>query len=238
MGTATLTGIAIPPKTISFDINPEQIQMTRNASLSTRPSASSNSGTPSGASASIFKKSPAPMITMNKVIFYGDDVKSRCETLFDWMSPGGGLLGALVGAAVSAATGGAINLLSKPPMVIFSWGPPGDAFFHEGIISGVTVRYDRFAPSGTPIRAELTIKMQEQPSLLSLLATNPTSAGLPGRKAHTMTSGESLVGIATSQYGSPGQWRSLATANNIDDPLRVRPGHRVYLPNPGEMERG
>ena len=88
---------------------------------------------------------------------------------------------------------------------------------------------------GTPVRAEVTVRLQQQPSLLGLLATNPTSAGLPGRKAHTVTAGDSLARIATDQYGSPGHWRQIAAANDIDDPLRIRPGDRVYLPNPEEL---
>jgi nucleoid-associated protein YgaU len=58
---------------------------------------------------------------------------------------------------------------------------------------------------------------------------------LPGRRAHTVTAGDSLARIATAQYGSPGRWRQIAAANGIEDPLRVRPGDRVYLPNPEEL---
>lgn len=227
---------AMPPALVTFDLNPEKIKMMRTASLTSRGSGSSNSGTPGGASASIFKKSPAPTITMNDVVFYGLDTKPRCDQLLGWMSPGGGgLIGALAsagGAALSAATGGAVNLVSRPPLVIFQWGP---AFFYEGIVSGVDVKYERFARDGTPIRASVMIKLQQQPSLLGILATNPTSAGLPGRQEHTVSSGDSLARIATEQYGNPGRWRQIADCNGIEDPLRVKPGDRVYLPNPGEL---
>lgn len=234
MALASLQSV-MPPALVKFDLNPEQIRMTRTASLTARGSGSGNTGTPAGATASIFKKAPAPMIMLNKVVFFGPDTKERCDQLMEWMSPGGGLVGALAGAAVSAISGGAINLLSRPPLVIFQWGPPDKAFFYEGIIHTVNVNYLRFAPDGSPVRAEVTIRMQEQPSLLSLMATNPTSAGLPGRKAHTVSSGDSLARIATEQYGAPGRWRQIADCNGIDDPLRVRPGDRVYLPNPGEL---
>jgi nucleoid-associated protein YgaU len=142
------------------------------------------------------------------------------------------MLGALAGAALSALTG--VNLVSRPPKVIFQWGPPS-AFLIEANITAVNITYNRFAADGTPIRAEVTIRMQQQPSLLALLATNPTSAGLPGRSAHTVTAGDSLARIATDRYGSPGRWRQLAEKNGIEDPLRVRPGDQVYLPNPEEL---
>jgi nucleoid-associated protein YgaU len=233
MALASLTSM-MPPAVVKFDLNPEQILVTRTSSSTSRPNASPNGGLPAGASASIFKKSAAPVVTLNRVTFFGDDVKSRCDQLMTWMSPGGGLLGALAGAAISAATGGAVNLASRPPTVIFQWGPPS-AFLYSGIINSVNVTYNRFAKDGSPLRAEVTIRLQEQPSLLGLLATNPTSAGLPGRKAHTVTSGDSLARIATDQYGAPGRWRQIAETNGIDDPLRVRPGDRIYLPNPEEL---
>jgi hypothetical protein len=223
----------MPPAYVGFDLNPDQIMMSRQSSMGSYGSGSSNSGSPAGSSPSIFKKSTPPVLTLSRVTFYGSDTKSRCDQLMDWMSPGGGMLGALAGAAISALTG--VNLVTRPPKVIFQWGPPS-AFLIEANITAVNVTYNRFASDGTPIRAEVTIRMQQQPSLLALLATNPTSAGLPGRSAHTVTAGDSLARIATDRYGSPGRWRQLAEQNNIEDPLRVRPGDRVYLPNPEELK--
>jgi nucleoid-associated protein YgaU len=223
----------MPQGVVPFDLNPEQIQVTRQSSMGSYGSGSSNTGTPAGSSPSIFKKSTPPTITLNKVVFYGPLTKARCDQLMEWMSPGGGMLGQLTGALIAAATG--INLVTRPPKVVFQWGPPMAAFWVEANIVAVNVTYDRFAPDGTPTRAEVTIRLQQQPSLLGTIPTNPTSAGLHGRKAHTVTSGDSLARIATDQYGSPGQWRRLAEANGIEDPLRVRPGDRVYLPNPEEM---
>jgi nucleoid-associated protein YgaU len=222
----------MPPAFVNFDLNPDQILMSRQSSTGSYGSGSANSGNPAGASASIFKKSTPPVLTLSRLTFFGSDTKSRCDQLMDWMSPGGGMLGALVGAALSAATGA--NLVTRPPKVIFQWGPPS-AFLIEAVITAVNVTYNRFAPDGTPVRAEVTVRMQQQPSLLALLATNPTSAGLPGRRAHTVTSGDSLARIATDQYGSPGRWRQIAETNGIEDPLRIRPGDRVYLPNPEEL---
>jgi nucleoid-associated protein YgaU len=221
----------MPPAFVNFDLNPDQILMSRQSSTGSYGSGSANSGSPAGSSASIFKKSTPPVLTLNRLTFFGGDTKSRCDQLMDWMSPGGGMVGALVGAALSAATGA--NLVTRPPKVIFQWGPPS-AFLIEAVITAVNVTYNRFAPDGTPVRAEVTVRMQQQPSLLALLATNPTSAGLPGRRAHTVTAGDSLARIATDQYGSPGRWRQIAETNGIEDPLRIRPGDRVYLPNPEE----
>jgi nucleoid-associated protein YgaU len=222
----------MPPGEVEFDLNPDQVLMSRQSYMSSYGSGSSNSGTPGGASPSIFKKSPPPILTLSRVLFFGPDTKKRCDQLMDWMSPGGGMLGQLAGALLSAKTG--LNLVTRPPKVVFQWGPP-TAFLLEANITAVNVTYTRFASDGQPIRAEVTLRLQQQPSLLGLLGTNPTSAGLPGRKAHTVTSSDNLATIATEQYGSPGRWRQIAEANDIDDPLRIKPGDRVYLPNPEEL---
>lgn len=36
-------------------------------------------------------------------------------------------------------------------------------------------------------------------------------------------------------YGRPGAWRNVARANRITDPLRVRPGTEIFLPNLDEL---
>lgn len=225
----------MPPGVVTFDLNPDHVVMTRQASVGSRASASTNTGSPAGASGSIFRRATAAQINLTKVVFYGSDTKMRCDQLLDWMTPGGGLLGAIAGAALSALSGGAINLASKLPLVTFQWGPPAVAFMYDVNVTACKIDYTRFAPSGIPIRAEVDLTLQQQPSLLGILSTNPTSGGLPGRRSHTVVQGESLAGIATERYGSPGRWRDIAACNGIEDPLRVRPGDRVYLPNPDEL---
>lgn len=226
----------VPPGEVTFDINPEQITMSRSVNASGRPTASSNTGTPAGASPSIFRGAMASKITMKDVTFFGPDTKSRCDQLLNWMSPGGGLLGSLGAALFAALTG--INLASRLPLVIFQWGPPELGFMYECNVTNVNVVYTRFASSGIPVRATVQIDLQEQPSPLGTLPTNPTSGGLPGRQTHTVTAGESLPGIAMSRYGAPGRWRALAECNGVEDPLRVRAGDRLYLPNPDELIGG
>lgn len=226
----------MPPGLVTFDINPEQVIMSRQANTTSRPSASSNTGSPAGASPTIFRGAKPSNITLRNVMFYGGDTKSRCDQLLNWLSPGGGLLGSLVMGALAAATG--INLASRLPLVTFQWGPPEIAFMYDCNLTNVNITYTRFASTGVPIRALVNMQLQEQPSLFGSLPTNPTSGGLPGRQSHTMTAGESLAGVATQRYGSPGRWRAVAECNDIDDPLRVRPGDRVYLPNADELQGG
>ena len=228
----------LPPGLVQFDFNPEEISVRRSADLRHQPSASSAGGTPAGSSGSIFRGAKPSTITLGKVVLHGRDTKSRCDQLLNWMSPGGGLLGALGGAALSAATGGALNLTTSTPTVTFQWGPPVLGFVYDVKVASATISYTRFTSAGVPVRAVVALTLQEQPSLLSTMPTNPTSGGLPGRRAHRVSEGESLVGIATAQYGSPGRWRQLAASNAVDDPMRVRAGDVVLLPNPDELPDG
>jgi nucleoid-associated protein YgaU len=229
---ATLVSKTITaPGAVSFKFNPEQINVNRSVQTTNRASASSNSGSPAGASGSIFRRATASTITIRNIWFRGSGIKHDCDQLLNWLSPGGGLLGAAAGMLLSAATGGAMNLAAKLPTLIFTWGP----LVYEVCLKSADISYVRFTESGEPIRAKVSIVMQEQPSLLAILSTNPTSGGLPGRGQHVVSTGDSLQSIANANYGSPGRWRALAEANGIDDPTRLRPGQVVYLPNAGEV---
>ncbi|HEX4722133.1 MAG TPA: hypothetical protein VH333_06430 [Pseudonocardiaceae bacterium] len=221
--------------TVWFDFHPEKIQMQRGVNTSFRPSASSNSGSPAGGSGSIFQGASGSTITIADGLLTGLTTKPRVDTLMGWLSPGGGLLGALIGGAVSALTGGHVNLMASLPVVTFSYGPPEMGFLYQVHLNSVTANFTRFTQEGIPVRAEINLQMKEQPSLLGSLPTNPTSGGLPGRKSHMVSAGENLQSVAVQNYGAPGLWRKIAETNDIDDPLRVRPGRGVYLPNPDEL---
>jgi len=230
--TATLISKTITaPGAVTFKFNPEQISISRRVTAPPRGSASSNTGSPAGATGSIFRRASPSTISIRNILFRGSGIKHDCDQLLNWMSPGGGMIGALAGAALSAVSGGAINLAAKLPTLIFTWGP----LIYEVCLTTADIQYVRFTPSGEPIRAKVNIAMLEQPSLLAILSTNPTSGGLTGRRQHVVSKGDSLQSIANANYGSPNRWRAVANANGIDDPTRLRPGQTVYLPNPGEV---
>jgi nucleoid-associated protein YgaU len=42
--------------------------------------------------------------------------------------------------------------------------------------------------------------------------------------------GDSLPSIAYDAYGDPTQWRVIAEANDVDDPLRLRRGTDLRIP--------
>jgi hypothetical protein len=97
------------------------------------------------------------------------------------------------------------------------------------VLKKVTVEYTRFSPAGDPIRANVKLELQEVAPPLP--PQNPTSGGPGGGRMHLVTDGDSLQHIAAGMYDSPAAWRDIAAANGIDDPLRVRNGRSLMLPD-------
>ncbi|GAA3989032.1 hypothetical protein GCM10022247_04420 [Allokutzneria multivorans] len=236
---------------VLFDFNPEQIVLERTTEVITHPNSSA------GASPAYFKKSDEPKINLNGLVFDGPDTKAKCDRLLNWLTPSGGLLdGLLTGAmplSMKAVTGklgvgkrvGGLTLspfrdyTTKLPRLTFNWGPPIAGFFYDVNLLSVNITYTRFSKLGIPVRAKVNLSFREIRSILSTLPTNPTSGGPPGRAGHSVSERETLPGIAVEHYGRPGDWRRLAEANDVEDPMRVRPGDSLYLPNPEELhERG
>jgi hypothetical protein len=116
------------------------------------------------------------------------------------------------------------------PWVRFRWG---SLTGFRAYVESVSARYSLFTATGTPIRAVCTVTLAElageQPG------QNPTSGGLVPHRVHVLTAGETLAGVAYAEYGDPALWRDVARINEIDDPLRLRPGTRLLLPAADEL---
>ena len=128
----------------------------------------------------------------------------------------------------SLAAGSAIA-----PMVMFMWGD--NIILDQAYVVKVSVTYERFL-AGNPVRASVDVEMQGVPLPSPLGATNPTSGGLARRKTRTMVQGDSLPSIAFQEYKDPNKWRALAEANRIDDPMRIKMGTVIAVPDRREAE--
>jgi nucleoid-associated protein YgaU len=219
---AQLINKLLPAEMVTFDFNPEGLMVKRTADMT-------NGAT--GVTKGSTKKASPAQLSLSKAYLEGADVKGRAEQLLAWCEPGGGMLGKAIGAALGALSDGRMNLTSKQPTLIFMWGP----FLMECVLKSATITYERFDRSGEPTRGSVDIQLSEEPSLLGMLPTNPTSGGLPGRKRHVVSHGESLPLIAAQNYGHPGLWRAIADANGIDDPFRTAPGSVLFLPSVSEI---
>jgi nucleoid-associated protein YgaU len=120
-----------------------------------------------------------------------------------------------------------------PPWVIFHWG--GLTGF-PAFVGSVTVKYTLFTPGGMPVRAVCTISIEEV--FGTTKKQNPTSGSFEPRDVHVVVAGDTLAGMAYAYYGEPHFWRAIAEANEIGDPMRLRPGSRLLIPSREELGGG
>lgn len=111
---------------------------------------------------------------------------------------------------------------SEPPAVAFEWGE----LYFKAVITRLTEKISLFSETGTPLRSELDITLQQY------FDPNDTPPQVPDQptwtstapKTSTLKLGDRLDNIAAS---SGTTMRQLASSNNIDNPLRVTPGTRI-----------
>ncbi|MDE3203558.1 MAG: LysM peptidoglycan-binding domain-containing protein [Acidobacteriota bacterium] len=114
----------------------------------------------------------------------------------------------------------------RPPMVMFGWG--ANVIMDQAVITKLSISHERFL-LGVPTRATATVTLMSVP-LGNLPGTNPTSGGLATRRTRTVVEGDSLASIAYQEYEDPNYWRALAEANGIDDPMRIKTGMVLLIP--------
>lgn len=193
---------------IEFQFNPKELSLTKSANWS-RPSGRGNrrSGPPQF-------NGPQPSKLSLEMFFDASDtqdnsVVKRVEQLFACCVP--------TDASHQQKKG-------SPPWVLFRWG--GLTGF-LAYISSVAVRYTLFTAGGLPVRATCTVQLEEISG--DSPRQNPTSGTLTPQRVHVTVEGDSLHGIAFREYGNAALWRTVAALNDIDDPMRVRPGTTLLL---------
>ncbi len=108
----------------------------------------------------------------------------------------------------------------RPPLVKFEWG----SLAFQGVITNLSQRFTMFNKSGEPVRATLDISFKECEEA-RVVKSSPDRS-----KVHTMKQGERLDAIAAREYYDPSHWKTIAEANDLEDPLAVPPGQRLNLP--------
>jgi phage protein U len=204
---------------IEFQFNPTKYTVTRSASWTHAPK---STGITDTAAQYVGESSPAE-IKIDDILFdaYEEatgDVSPAVKKLLDWTKP----------------TAQSIDKKKpQPPILQFDWGgnPAIDEF--KGYLESVSATYTMFNKSGKPIRAKCSISLKSVTKLAEK-AQNPTSGARESRRSHMLIEGESLHSIAYAEYGEARYWRALAAFNNIDNPLRLRPGSRILLPTAEE----
>jgi len=258
VGNLKIFNMLMPVDEVTFDLNPSEFSITKNAynnnksqtKAGTTNSVPKATASPAGY-VSLYRGTHPTVISFTALLTeegsgvddavedmtaVGGGVKARCDMLLQWTQPGGGsMLGKVVGSA-AAALGFKTQIVARPPLLTLQWGDPGRGFLMQGTLTNINITYLRFDSIGNPIRAQVRCGFTEAPSSLLSLLTNPTSGGVPGRRAHVVRQGESLAGVATENYGRPGAWRDIADSNGIDDPFRLVTGARIRVPERDDLE--
>jgi nucleoid-associated protein YgaU len=163
--------------------------------------------------------------TLQMEIFFdeyesGGNVTAKVATLFEWLKP----------------TKLSFNQKTpEPPLLAFEWGVNDALKNFRGFLKSVSAKYTMFRGDGLPTRASANVTLEEVP--LDDAKQNPTSGAIAGRSARVMHEGDSLASVAYAEYGDATLWRSLAAFNDIDDPLRLKPGARILVPTISEALR-
>ncbi len=148
--------------------------------------------------------------------------------LFDSTKDGSNVRDKYVGTLETLMTPDATT--KKPPSVLYKWGSFLSSW--EAIITGYEEKFTLFNSDGKPLRAEVSVHLTQVTPAAgtgSQPAQNPTSRSQP-RKTHLVLEGETLDWIAYVEYKDTARWRDIAEANDVADPLRLRPGQVLRLP--------
>jgi hypothetical protein len=130
---------------------------------------------------------------------------------------------------VDSALKGKNSKMGHPPKCRLIWGRDTKNHF-DCYITSCAVKFTMFNQDGQPIRATATLQLKETRDPKALLPTNPTSLGDPGRRVWVVSEGDRLDWVAYQEYGDAREWRRIAEANRLDNPLALRPGMVLSIP--------
>lgn len=113
----------------------------------------------------------------------------------------------------------------QPPVCTVLWGEKKtEDFPFVGTISSLTQNFVLFDQVGRPLRATLDVAFTEFLERKAGRLTDPQTT------TRVVRQGDSLASIAAAVYRDPSQWRVIARANGIENPLAVPPGAKLTLP--------
>ncbi len=119
-----------------------------------------------------------------------------------------------------------------PPGISFEWG----TFFFRGVVDSLEENLEYFSEQGVPLRATVSLNITRQQIIFDIndkgeLGKGKTATGEPPigtEQVEAARQGDSVPSMAARQNRS-GDWKSIAAANGIDDPLHLQAGAIVNL---------
>ena len=116
----------------------------------------------------------------------------------------------------------------RPPWVKFRWGTQIHTF--KAIITSMQVSFTYFSSDGMPLRANVEMSLEQFEADENWGRQNPTSGTPNPNRTHQVRVGDTLDRVAAKYYGDSTKWRSIADLNGIRDPLAIRPGQLLAIP--------
>lgn len=206
-----------PPSRLTCSYNPKDLRVSGGSTWSPAEGNQEHDVAPH----QFVRPNPRTMAVQVLLDRYGTesgDVSADIETLFAWTRPY---------RSPTPAPDGQVSA----PWLRFQWG---STRYFRCYLESVNVSVTLFSSEGLPLRATADLSLKELAEPLPL--TNPTSGGAGGERRHRVEAGDSLHAIATAQYGNPRYWRGLAAFNDVDDPLRLRTGTSLAVPDVATVE--
>jgi hypothetical protein len=118
------------------------------------------------------------------------------------------------------------------------------------VVTAVAERLEHFASSGAPRRSWLSLRLRRVPD--DAVPARPRAQVAPAgpggetgsiADTHVVVGGGAPIGgdggggggerldeLAARLFGDPSRWRDLASANDLDDPLRLQGGTVLQIP--------
>jgi hypothetical protein len=118
------------------------------------------------------------------------------------------------------------NKKVPPPEVAFHWG----VFHFIAVITDMTQKFTMFRQDGMPVRAKVDVTFTQHKDVNDYPGQNPTSGGGPIERVRQIVAGDRLDLIAAEVYRDATKWRLIAERNKIDNPLALRPGQQLMIP--------
>jgi hypothetical protein len=204
---------------VEFGFNPENCTVKGGAKWDVQPAKAAKHSSPphySGAES----VSLSMNVLFDETELEDGDVSEYVDTLLAWTRPTKDTLGS--------------GKVPAGPLLRFQWGSNPTFTDFKCVLTSVSAQYTMFLPSGIPVRAMVNLSLQQVPH--DFQRQNPTSGAILGRRAHTVSEGDSLQSISYAEYGDPNFWRGLARFNHLDDPFQLEAGTSLLIPSRPEAQ--
>jgi hypothetical protein len=118
------------------------------------------------------------------------------------------------------------NNKRTPPGAQFAWG----TFEFSGVVDSLQETLEYFSEDGTPLRATVQLGMTRLDIVFpDSERPGTTRSGQPGSQPLSPAPADGNLPKAAGRNGNSSDWKSVADANGVDDPLRVPPGKLLDL---------